>query len=204
MRMTRAETKERNRRALLDAARRIVARDGHRAKLEEIAEQAGLTTGAVYSLFGSKNGLLVALATDYLDPEYEDLARAFPPDLDLAGTVDAFARHHRRLCDDPEARQRLSFELSLQDLGLREPALRPKLAEAVRLQEERLVALLTGRTHDGARITERQARRLKTALRGLLTGLSQGVVLGLADTASEPYFAAAARALLTPEVLGPP
>ncbi|MFB4287867.1 TetR/AcrR family transcriptional regulator [Nonomuraea sp. ATR24] len=204
MRMTRAETKERNRRALLDAARRIVARDGHRAKLEEIAEQAGLTTGAVYSLFGSKNGLLVALATDYLDPEYEDLARAFPPDLDLAGTVDAFARHHRRLCDDSEARARLSFELSLQDLGLREPALRPKLAEAVRLQEERLVALLAGRTHDGARITERQARRLKTALRGLLTGLSQGVVLGLADTAPEPYFAAAARALLTPEVLGPP
>ncbi|MGW2156943.1 TetR/AcrR family transcriptional regulator [Nonomuraea sp. NPDC001699] len=56
----------RDRRALLAAARLIVARDGHRARLEEIAEQAEMTTGAVYSLFGSKNGLLVALVTDYL------------------------------------------------------------------------------------------------------------------------------------------
>jgi len=70
--MTRAEAKEHNRRALLDAARQIVARDGHRARLEEIAEQAELTTGAVYSLFGSKNGLLIALVTDYLGPHYDE------------------------------------------------------------------------------------------------------------------------------------
>ncbi|MFB4273599.1 TetR/AcrR family transcriptional regulator [Nonomuraea sp. GTA35] len=202
--MTRAEAKERNRRALLEAARQIVSRDGHRAKLEEIAELAELTTGAVYSLFGSKNGLLVALVSDYLDPDYEDMERLFPAGLNLVETVDAFARHYRRTCDDPDALSRLSFELSLQDLALRDPELRPRLAGAVRAHEQRLVALLAGRSHGEATVTPRQAQRLATALRGLLSGLSQGVILGLTDTAPEPYFAAAARALVTPDVLGPP
>ncbi|MFC7585301.1 TetR/AcrR family transcriptional regulator [Nonomuraea antimicrobica] len=56
-----------------------MARDGHRAKLEEITEQAGLTTGAVYSLFGSKNGLLIALVTDYLGPHYDGIKQVVSP-----------------------------------------------------------------------------------------------------------------------------
>jgi AcrR family transcriptional regulator len=202
--MTRAETKERNRRALLDAARQVVARDGHHARLEEIAEHAELTTGAVYSLFGSKNGLLIALVTDYLGPHYEGMHETIPADLDLIGTVDAFARHYRRLCDDPDALSHLSFEISLQDTALRDPDLRPKLAASIRAHEQRLTALFAGRPHNGATLTPRQAQRLATALRGLLVGLSQGVILGLADPAPEQYFATTARALVIPEVLGPP
>jgi AcrR family transcriptional regulator len=202
--MTRAEAKEHNRRTLLDAARRIVARDGHRAKLEEIAEQADLTTGAIYSLFGSKNGLLIALVADHLGPHDEGLEQLLPADLALVDAVDAFARHYRRLCEDPDALRHLSFEISLQDLALRDPELQPKLAASVRAHEERLAALLTGRSHDGAPLTPRQAQRLATAVRGLLVGLSQGVILGRIDAALEEYFAATARALVTPEVLGPP
>ncbi|NJP90977.1 TetR/AcrR family transcriptional regulator [Nonomuraea sp. FMUSA5-5] len=203
MRKTRAEAKEHNRRALLDAARRVVARDGHRAKLEEIAEQAGLTTGAVYSLFGSKTGLLVALVTDHLGPHYEDLERLVSAGGDARGAAEAFARHYRRLCDDPDALRHLSFEISLQDLALRDPELRPRLAASVRAHEERLTALFTGLPHDGAPLTERQARRLATGLRALLVGLSQGVMFGLAESVSEEYFAAAATALIAPGVLGP-
>jgi AcrR family transcriptional regulator len=204
MRLTRAEAKERNRRALLDAARRVVARDGHRARLEEITEEAELTTGAVYSLFGSKNGLLIAMVTDYLGPHYEGMQATVPAELDLVEAVDTFARYYRRLCDDPDALRHLSFEISLQDLALREPELRPKLAEAIRTHEERLTALFTGRPHNDAPVTRRQAQRLAIALRGLLVGLSQGVILGLTGSISEQYFAATARALITPEVLGPP
>ncbi|MEV4799338.1 TetR/AcrR family transcriptional regulator [Nonomuraea sp. NPDC049421] len=204
MRKTRAEAKDRNRQALLEAAHRIVARDGHRARLDEIAEQAGLTTGAVYSLFGSKNGLLIALVTDYLAPHYDGLEQAVSPDLGAAEAVEVFARHYRRTCDDPDALRRLSFEISLQDLALRDPELRPKLAASVRAHEERLTGLLSGRSHDGGALTPGQARRLATALRALLVGLSQGVILGLADAASADYFAAAARALVTPDVLGAP
>jgi AcrR family transcriptional regulator len=200
--MTRAETKERNRRSLLTAARQIVARDGHRAKLEEIAERAGLTTGAVYSLFGSKKGLLVALVAEHLGPHYDGFERAVPADADLAETVDAFARHYRRLCDDPGAHSELSFELSLQGMSLRDPGLRARLGDSIRAHEQRLSALLSGRAHQGAPLTARQATRLATALRGLMIGLGQGVVLGLTGTLSEEYFAAAARALVHPDVLG--
>lgn len=202
--MTRAEAKERNRRALLAAAHRIVARDGHRAKLEEIAEQAGLTTGAVYSLFGSKNGLLIALVTDYLGPHYDGIEQAVTPGLGLVEAVEVFARHYHRLCDEPDALRHLSFEISLQDLALRDPELRPKLAASVREHEQRLAALLTGRPHDGAALTAQQAHRLATALRALLVGLSQGVILGLTPTAPEQYFADTARAMVTDDVLGPP
>ncbi|RJL35283.1 TetR/AcrR family transcriptional regulator [Bailinhaonella thermotolerans] len=202
--MTRAEAKERNRRALLAAARLIVARDGHRARLEEIAERAGLTTGAVYSLFGSKNGLLLALVGDHLGPHYEGVERAVPAGAGLTEAVETFARHYRRLCDDPGALRELSFEISLQDLALRDPGLQPRLAASVRAHEERLAALLAARGHDGTALTPRQAARLATALRALLIGLSQAVLLGHAGAAPEEYFAATARALITPGVLGPP
>ncbi|WP_246342651.1 TetR family transcriptional regulator C-terminal domain-containing protein [Actinomadura verrucosospora] len=105
-------------------------------------------------------------------------------------------------CDDPDALRHLSFEISLQDLALRDPELAPRLAASVRAHEERLAALLAGRPHHGTALTPRQAQRLATALRALLVGLSQGVVLGLAAAPGD-YFAATARALIAPDVLGP-
>jgi AcrR family transcriptional regulator len=193
--MTRAEAKERNRRALLDAAFLVVSRDGHGAKLEEIAERADLTTGAVYSLFGSKNGLVVALVADYLRPHYEEIEQAVPSGLDLLEAVDAFARHYRRGCDAPDARSRLSLQITLLDMALHDPALGSQLATSIRSQEEHLIALFTGRAHNGSVVTPHQAQRLAIALRALFVGLSQGVTLGLAHGADEQYFAAAACAL---------
>ncbi|MGA5293487.1 TetR/AcrR family transcriptional regulator [Streptomyces koyangensis] len=193
--MTRAEAKERNRRALLDAALEVVARDGYRARLEEIAACAGLTTGAVYSLFGSKNGLVVALADDHLRPHYEEIAQAVPAGLGLLEAVDAFARHYRRGLDALDARSALSLQITLLDMALHDPELGARLAASVRSQEDQLAALFTGRPHAGGTVTPHQARRLTTALRALLTGLGQGVPLGLAPDADEEFFAAAARAL---------
>jgi AcrR family transcriptional regulator len=204
MRETRAEAKERNRRALLESARRIVARDGHRARLDEITEQAGLTTGAVYSLFGSKNDLLAALVTDHIGPHFDRIEQAVPADLDLLDAVEAVARHYRRIGEDPDALRHLSFEISLQDTALRDPDLQARLAASVQEQQERLATLFTGRLHHGTALTRRQAQRLATPLRALLVGFVQGVVLGLAEQASEEYVAATARALATSEVLGPP
>ncbi|MFE2944080.1 TetR/AcrR family transcriptional regulator [Streptomyces sp. NPDC059255] len=193
--MTRAETKERNRRALLSAAFQVVSRDGYRAKLDEIAERADLTTGAIYSLFGSKNGLVVALVADYLQPYYEEIEHAVPAELDLLEAVDAFARHHRRSCDAPEARSALSLQITLLDMALHDPDLGAQLAASIRSQENHLIALFTGRSHNGSVVTSHQAQRLTTALRALFVGLGQGVTLGLAPGADEQYFADTARAL---------
>ncbi|MFH9096872.1 TetR/AcrR family transcriptional regulator [Streptomyces albidoflavus] len=193
--MTRAEAKERNRRALLDAALEVVSRDGYRARLDEIVARAGLTTGAVYSLFGSKNGLVVALADDHLRPQHEKMGQAVPAGLGLLEAVDRFARHYRRGLDAPDARSALSLQVTLLDMALHDPELGARLAASVREQEDQLVALFAGRPHAGGTVTPHQARRLTTALRALLTGLGQGVPLGLAPDADEEFFAAAARAL---------
>ncbi|MEU8347393.1 transcriptional regulator, TetR family [Actinomadura meyerae] len=195
--MTRAEAKERNRRALLDAAYEVVARDGYRAKLDEIAERAGLTTGAVYSLFGSKNGLVLALVTDYLRPHYEEIEQAVPAGVDLLGAVESFARYYRRSFDSPDALSVLSLQVTLLDMALHDRDLGAQLASSIRPQEEQLVAVFTGRPHNGGAVTSSQAERLVTALRALFVGLNQGVMLGLAPGADEQFFVDSARALAT-------
>src|SRR5439155_22174604 len=58
-RQTRAEKKAENREELLRAAERIAVREGfNRVSLDRVAEAAGLTKGAIYSNFGSKEELL--------------------------------------------------------------------------------------------------------------------------------------------------
>ncbi len=195
--MTRAETKKRNRRALLDAAFQVISREGYRARLDEIAERAGMTTGAVYSLFGSKNGLVVAMITDYLRPHYEQIEQAVPAELNLLEAVDAFARHYRRGYDAPDALSVLSLQITLLDMGVHDPDLRSRLAASIRAQEDHLVTLFTGRTHGTGVVTARQAQRLVTALRALFVGLGQGIVLGLTPDVDEQYFADAACALVS-------
>jgi AcrR family transcriptional regulator len=63
-RLTRAEAKARTREQLLDAAAHTFARKGFAgASVEEIAESAGYTIGALYSNFGSKEQLFLELLT---------------------------------------------------------------------------------------------------------------------------------------------
>jgi AcrR family transcriptional regulator len=54
-------------RLILDAARRVVAAQGSRATLEDVAVGAGLTRGAVIYHYRSKNALWIALAHDVLE-----------------------------------------------------------------------------------------------------------------------------------------
>jgi AcrR family transcriptional regulator len=61
-RLTRAETRDRTRRGVIAAAANLFLRDGFGAvSLEQIAEQAGYTRGAVYSNFESKTALGIAV-----------------------------------------------------------------------------------------------------------------------------------------------
>src|ERR1700729_4631540 len=61
-RLTRGESRVRTRELLLDSALRIFRRDGfHQASIDEIAEEAGFSRGAVYSSFANKEQLFLAL-----------------------------------------------------------------------------------------------------------------------------------------------
>ena len=66
-RPTREEKKARTRAQLIDAAATVFARRGYMAaSLDEVAEEAGLTKGAVYSNFDSKEDLFEAVIDDRL------------------------------------------------------------------------------------------------------------------------------------------
>jgi len=61
-RLTRAEAKARTREQLLDAAARVFAQKGYAgASVDEIAESAGYSTGALYSNFAGKDDLFLEL-----------------------------------------------------------------------------------------------------------------------------------------------
>src|SRR5215469_15509593 len=64
VRLTREQSAARTRERLLAAARRVFAERGfYGASLEAVAEEAGLTKGAVYSRFDSKADLFLAFQT---------------------------------------------------------------------------------------------------------------------------------------------
>ena len=61
--------RDRTRAALLEAARAVVREKGHgRTTLEEVAERAGMTTGAIYGNFKNRDELFIALGQAYWPP----------------------------------------------------------------------------------------------------------------------------------------
>lgn len=86
--LTRAESQERTRARIVDAATTLFLRDGFRVtSLEGIGEEAGFTRGAVYSNFESKTELGIAVIDELHERELrrlaEDLAAAGDPQAQL-------------------------------------------------------------------------------------------------------------------------
>jgi AcrR family transcriptional regulator len=82
------------RRALLDAADRIVQRDGPAASMAAIAAEAGITKPVLYRHFGDKSGLYASLADRYTDQLLQQLRAALDAGISradrVARTVDAY------------------------------------------------------------------------------------------------------------------
>lgn len=75
-RETRAEKQARTRAELLATAARVFARRGYDgASVEEIAEEAGYSHGAVYSNFDGKADLFLAVFEDYMAERARELAQ---------------------------------------------------------------------------------------------------------------------------------
>ena len=63
------DKRERTRTKLLEAARAVIREKGHEhTTLEDIAERAGMTTGAIYGNFKNRDDLFVALGQAYWVP----------------------------------------------------------------------------------------------------------------------------------------
>jgi AcrR family transcriptional regulator len=137
--------KAQTRARLLDAAAQVYARRGFDgATLDEVAAEAGFTKGAVYSHFGSKENLLLALSQQQRDAQLTEQMVLF--DRERSGSerpLAGAARWMEILREEPE-RFRLFVELWVR--AQRDERLREQLAAGV----EDLRELLAGFARAGA------------------------------------------------------
>jgi AcrR family transcriptional regulator len=110
-RLTREEKKARTRAQLIDAAATVFARRGFvAASLDEVADEAGLTKGAVYSNFDSKEELFQAVIDERLNEPM--LRRA--ADIGVTGNISERAMEGARLFVDIAQQERELFLLALE------------------------------------------------------------------------------------------
>ena len=98
-RLSRAEQNDRNRALLLAAARRVFLDRGYyAATLEQIADEAGFSKGAVYSRFASKADMFLALLEDRIAEragQNAGLARELAGTGNFAAVLDLAEREER-------------------------------------------------------------------------------------------------------------
>ena len=142
------EHNEATRTALLDAAERIVAEHGASAlSVRAVADAAGTTTRAVYSLFGSKDGLLVsALASDAFEFLHAEIAKLEETDDPVSDLIDIGTVVFRRLVLEHPALYRIAFQRLVPGLdaspeltAIREKAWHQLIAKVERLQHAGLL-----------------------------------------------------------------
>lgn len=76
-RLTRAESQQRTRARIIEAATRLFLRDGFRGtSLEQVADEAGFTIGAVYSNFEGKTAMGIAVIDELYAREERRLREA--------------------------------------------------------------------------------------------------------------------------------
>ena len=133
-RLSRAERSARTRAELLASARRLFLRHGfHAASLEQVAEEAGFTIGAVYSRFGSKAGLFLAILDERIDQLVAEVSRVATLDQALPAHAELLAGQRMALLE----REQEWFPLVLEfwSHAAREPRLRREFGA----RHERLV-----------------------------------------------------------------
>ena len=130
--------------ALVTSARQVFARRGfHAASLEEIAEAAGFTRGAVYSNFENKEELFFAV----LDRHMELQLAAFQDFFEQAGGPDAagntdVVRVWRRLSGGEDA-EWIALSLEFRLYALRNPDVRERFVARYHANRDAVVAYLT-------------------------------------------------------------
>jgi AcrR family transcriptional regulator len=165
--------RELTRTALVEAAAEVFTRRGfHAASLDEIAQAAGFTRGAIYSNFGGKEDLLMAVLDLYTEQQLEAFGRA----IDLGGGEPSEVRQEAAAAvwAATQREQNLAaLSLELRLFAVRNPEFRKRLAQSERHQQERIAAFI-------AEVAGREGRKvpveeidLAYMLRAFSDGLSQ-------------------------------
>jgi AcrR family transcriptional regulator len=142
-RTPRQEKRAQTRAALLDAAERLWAKHGIRgASLDEIAAQAGMTKGAVYSNFTGKTDLILALLDRYTQlqlgpPTSSTLGDTGRPRADRCADA---GRHYARRLSAEETRMKALLLMELWLFGMRDFSAGWRIADWYQTHREGLAA----------------------------------------------------------------
>jgi phosphoribosylaminoimidazole-succinocarboxamide synthase len=163
----RAETRER----LLDAAARVFAREGYAgASVEDVAREAGFSTGALYSNFAGKEDLFLALLAHTVERVSGRVAEAIAerPTVEERARI-AAAEWMRFLDREPE--QVLLF-MEMWAYAVRDPGVRRRFAAAYAAPRAATARLIDDSARALGMRPTLPAEQLATAIDALADGLA--------------------------------
>lgn len=143
-RMTRAQQQQITRKHLLDAAEILFGERGiHQTSLDEVARKAGLTKGAIYANFASKNDLVAGI----LERKLAAIDEPSPTEARPASWIEALSRDYEAAIDRPENQRFVHAFVEFWLYGMREDTIRTELVQwlqAVRNSNVRQAKALLG------------------------------------------------------------
>ena len=169
--LTREQSQEKTREELVAAAARVFARRGyHRATVDEIASEAGYSTGAVYSNFDGKEALFLAIADRQVEARVAEIrAVADAAEADEDADVEAASQFRAFLEADPDW-PLLFYEFW--SLSVRSPELQDELAKRRDAVRDALAATLERVAAELGFELRFPAPALATAIAASLNGLA--------------------------------
>lgn len=171
-RMTREESRARTRELVLASASVIFRRDGfHQASIDEIAEEAGFSRGAVYSSFANKEEFFLALHDREAQRRVQLIAERLVEDGTLRDAAVTAARtfYERHLADPGWSLLMAEFAVH----AARNPDVARRFREqdqVVREASTRLIAEICAR--DRVQCSEREANEAVTAMMAIGCGIT--------------------------------
>jgi AcrR family transcriptional regulator len=169
-RLNRAEKREANRERILRAARKVFgARGFHGATIEQIADEAGLSNGAIYYNFDSKGELFLALLEERSEERIQHIRGTLTSGDGTAGGLREEARDATRSLKENREWRLLVLEFTA--YAARTPAMKPKLRAHERRFKSALAEVLEEHMGgpDGAPMPP---EKLALAASGIANGLA--------------------------------
>jgi AcrR family transcriptional regulator len=170
--MTREQSKANTRERLLVAARSVFASHGfHGASVEEIASEAGFSTGALYSNFDGKEDLFLVLMEREIDEHAREIADAVSVRRSVSERATGGARQWMTMIErEPEV---LLLFMEFWAYGVRDAGVRPKVAARFAQVRELLTRLIADSASEFDLELDIPAEQLAVAIDALADGIAR-------------------------------
>jgi AcrR family transcriptional regulator len=157
-------------RQIVDAARKLIIRYGsEHVTARRIAEEIGISEGAIYRHFKSKRDIL-SLLIDHIESNLiEDIEKSPLPGSTPLERLDSILRNH---LSSIERRRGVSFQVIAEIVSLGDKKLNKKISETI----NRYISRLKGLLSEGVKAREVREDIDLEAMATLLFGMIQGLV----------------------------